>query len=93
MGDAPEEPGAAALGGKGGRCARGGMKGDEENDERTPSFSPQAAHGRPPQRSAPLFPPFPAALAMERAMPMRRTSNPRGAAQNESMTIVPVSSR
>ena len=30
---------------------------------------------------------------MYRAMPMRRTSNPRGAAQNESMTIVPVSSR
>jgi hypothetical protein len=25
-------------------------------------------------------------------MPMSRTSNPRGAAQNESMTIVPVSS-
>ena len=30
---------------------------------------------------------------MYRAIPMSRTSNPRGAAQNESMTIVPVSSR
>jgi predicted ATPase/DNA-binding SARP family transcriptional activator/Tfp pilus assembly protein PilF len=46
---------------EGGRFAPGGGKGEEEreddgSDSRLP-LPPQAAHGRPPQRSAPLFPP------------------------------------
>jgi predicted ATPase/DNA-binding CsgD family transcriptional regulator len=48
-------------GGEGGRFAHGGERGEEEDDERISRAPrpPQAAHGRPPQRSAPLSPPSP----------------------------------